>query len=166
MGQQPNVHLSMEDLPRPTESPDPPRRWTPRRPGEIDGPDDVAWGGMFGTPGPDTGFALRILRTRPLLEDLGHERPEVEAAIAALMGARASRFGRAPTIEDAEVAEMVLGLGFPDEALAAHRKAWVAGLGHDPAKLQRLVGTVDLEVLMAAPGDLRSRVESGERLFG
>ncbi|MGH8928628.1 MAG: hypothetical protein ACRDWH_09780, partial [Acidimicrobiia bacterium] len=66
LGQQPNVRIDRSDSPRPTEEPDPPRRWRPTRPGVITKPEQQPWGGSFGTPGPDTGFAYRIIRAADL----------------------------------------------------------------------------------------------------
>ena len=62
MGQQPNMPLTMADLPRPEPHPGPARGWRAGRPGDPSSPADVPWGGAFGTPGPDTGYALRLLR--------------------------------------------------------------------------------------------------------
>ena len=55
MGQQPNMPLTVEDLPRPEPHPAPARRWRAGRPGDPALPADVPWGGAFGTPGPDPG---------------------------------------------------------------------------------------------------------------
>ena len=79
----------------------------------ITAPDQVPRGGAFGTPGPDTGFACRLIRAA----DLPDRSEELEQVLAALMAARASHFGRAPTVEDLEVAKLVCGIG---DGLPAH----------------------------------------------
>ena len=170
MGQEPNIQLGIEDLPRPTHHPDPPRRWTPSRPGELSGPDDVPWGGAFGTPGPDTGYVLAMIsRTDlPLGED--EDRHDAEVALGAIAAARASHYGRAPTTGDLEVAQLLLGLshdGLPEQVvaeLAAHRGSWWTGIGHDAARARELVAAIPLDALTADPGELRARIAAGETL--
>ena len=107
MGQQPNVEIDPSDLPRPVPDTDPPRRWRPTRPGVIVSPDQMPWGGAFGTPGPDTGYGMKLVREA----DLPERTDGLESVLAALMAARASLFGRAPVIEDLEVAKLLAGLG-------------------------------------------------------
>lgn len=165
MGQQPNIKIGLEDLPRPTAHPAPPRRWQPQRPGEIGAPDDAPWGGAFGTTGPDTGYALKLLADRDLPTGPGESHHSLEVALAALMGARASHFGRAPVVGDAEAAEAILGVGSTDSGFLARRLAAVAGIGHDKARARALVAAVDRETLIAAPADLRRRAAAGEQLI-
>ena len=101
MGQQPNLPLALEDRPRPEPQPAPARRWRAGRPGDLSGPGEVPWGGAFGTPGPDTGYALR------LLADAGRCGDEA-TALAAVVAARSSWLGRAPVAADLEAAEILL----------------------------------------------------------
>jgi hypothetical protein len=171
MGQQPNIELEISDLPRPRPAPSPARRWRPQRPGELTTPDEVPWGGAFGTTGPDTGYALRLVRGRNLVLAPSENRHNAEVGIVALAGARASYFGRAPIARDVDVAIMILGLtaeGIPSamlESLARDRVKWLAGLGHDPAKARALVASVPIENLAAPLEDLRARMAAGERLI-
>ena len=144
MGQQPNIPITIADLPRATPKPDAPRRWRPHRPGEITSPADMPWGGLYGTPGPDTGYALRLLRGRELPGGDEH-RADVEAAILALVAARGSALGRAPVGGDIDLAIELLGL--PD------RIADLVGIAHDHARLRGLVEAVPRETLMAPAGD-------------
>ena len=162
MAQEPNVQLEIEDLPRPTPKPAPARRWKPERPGEITSPADMPWGGAFGTPGPDTGYAFAILSRRELELLPGEDRHDVEAALAALMSARASRFGRAPVPKDAEVAEALLGMGSDD---ASWRRKWTANAGHDTDLRRALVAAVDASVWSASLEEVKSRIAGGERLL-
>jgi hypothetical protein len=171
MGQQPNIELEIADLPRPRPAPDPARPWRPSRPGELGGPADVPWGGAFGTTGPDTGYALRLIRRRELPLAPGEHRHNAEAALVALAGARASHFGRAPTTGDVDVAMMILGYapdGVPRELLdelATLRRTWLANLGHDAPKARRLVSAVPIENLAAPIDSLQQRMAGGERLI-
>jgi hypothetical protein len=162
MAQEPNVQLEIEDLPRPTSKPAPARRWKPERPGEIAAPGEMPWGGAFGTPGPDAGYSLVILARRDLQLLPGEDRHDVEAALAALMYARASRFGRAPVPRDAEVAEALLGFGSDD---AGWRRRWTANAGHDGDQRRALVAAVDPSVWEASPDEVKSRIAGGERLL-
>jgi len=171
MGQQPNIELEISDLPRPRPAPAPARRWRPQRPGELTSPSDVPWGGAFGTTGPDTGYALRLVHDRTLALAPGEDRHNAEAGIVALAAARASHFGRAPTGVDIDVATTILGYapeGLPDDLVASlvtHRVKWLANLGHDSAKTRVLVAAVPIENLAAPLADLRARMAAGERLI-
>ena len=136
MGQEPNIQLGVEDLPRATPKPAPARRWKPDRPVEVGSPSEMPWGGSFGTPGPDTGFAIRIVRERGLPGGA-----DVEVAVVAVMAARASAVGRAPTSPDLDVAIDLLGL-FDDDAMAA-----LDGIAHDSKRLQGLVAEIPLDRL-------------------
>ena len=42
-----------------TSAPRVPTPWKPGRPGELNGPQP--WGDQLGTPGPDTGYALKLV---------------------------------------------------------------------------------------------------------
>ncbi len=170
MGQQPNIRLGMEDLPRPEAHPAPPQRWSPERPGELGSPEAVPWGGAFGTPGPDSGWAFVVLAEReiPVVDD--EHRADVEAAIAALMVARASRFTRGPVGEDADVAELLLGYrsdGLPAEVaerLAGFRTRMLPGFAHSKHLGRELVGAIDPAAFDLSEDELRSRLAAGELL--
>jgi hypothetical protein len=160
VGQQPNIRLGIEDLPRPEAHPAAPRRWSPRRPGELGSPAEVPWGGAFGTPGPDAGYAMTVLASREIPAGPGEDRHDVAAALAALMAARASRFGRAPVAADADVAEILLGYradGLGEairERLAALRRRLLPGFAHAKHRGRDLVAAYDREVLIAPSGDV------------
>jgi len=148
MGQQPNMPLSLEDLPRAQPHPAPARRWRAGRPGDLSAPAEVPWGGAFGTPGPDAGYALRLLQDR---DSGGAERP----ALATVMGARASRLGRAPVAADAEAAEIIL-------ALAPASPVHAPGVpGHGAEAPRRLLESLDASLLAAPLDDLRRRRPAG-----
>ena len=107
MGQQPNIELEISDLPRPTAHTAPARSWRPERPGDLNAPGDVPTGGAFGSTGPDPGYALRLVRSIDLAVAPAEQGHNAEAAVAAIAGARAARFRRAPTLEDVEIAALV-----------------------------------------------------------
>jgi len=142
VGQQPNMPLRMEDLPRPDHHPPPPRHWSPQRPGDVSSPGESRWGGAFATPGSDSGFALSLLAER----ESGERDDDTTAALAVLMMARASHFGRAPVRMDADVAEIVLGRA---EKSAADASAVVRGVSRSRDRAGELLESVDLGLLTA-----------------
>jgi len=131
----------------------------------------MPWGGAYGNTGPDTGYVLSLITGRQLALAPGENHHNAEAGVATLAAARASHFGRAPTMADVDVAAALLGYdpeGLPEElvaGLAADRADWLANLGHDAVRSRALVASVPLEVLAATPGDVRRRMSAGERLF-
>ena len=171
MGQQPNIELEISVLPRPTSHPAPPRRWSPTRPGDLTSPEEVPWGGAFGTIGPDTGYVMTLVRRRTIEPAPGEHLHNVEIGIAAIAAARASYFGRGPTPGDIDVAMTILGFlpeGMPADLidrLAAERVGWMANLAHDDARARQLVASVPLENLAAPLDDLRARMARGESLI-
>ena len=155
MGQQPNVDINPSDLPRPTPDTDPPRRWRPTRPGVIVSPDQMPWGGAFGTPGPDTGYALKLVRAA----DLPERTDGLEIVLAALMAARASHFGRAPVPEDLEVARILAGYGegLPAEFLE-RRDRWIAATAHERSPGQAAVTDIEPDLLELKPDQIKRRL--------
>ncbi len=166
MGQQPNIELVMADLPRPTEHMGAPRRWSPGRVGELGSPADVPEGGRFGNPGPDAGYALKLLADREIATSPGEQRSDAVAAVAAVMTARAASFGRAPVVGDADVAEVILGYAGPAAAdSGVSRPVAVAGLAHHPAASRALIAAVDRRALTASLAEVTGRAGAGESLI-
>lgn len=168
MAQDPNIELRISDLPRPTAAPGPARRWSQHRPGELDGPADVPWGGAFGTPGPDTGYVLLLLRAEDLPLAAGESRPDAVAALAALAGARASLLGRAPVPADIAVARLLLGYSTPAGDTAPslqERSRRVAGAARHAGRRSALVGAVDISLLEAPPDEVAARLADGAPPF-
>jgi len=137
VGQEPNIRVGFEDLPRAVPEPAAPARWSPQRPGDFVSPDEVPWGGVFGTPGPDTGFAYKIVKNLDLPGG-AHRRSDIEAVLVAVMSARASSIGRAPTAADAPVAIDLLEL---TDASADS----FAGIAQDQVRLGAVVAAIPLE---------------------
>jgi hypothetical protein len=125
----------------------------------ITAPSQMEWGGAFGTPGPDTGFALRIIRAA----DLDDRSEALELVLAALMAARASLLGRGPTIEDLEVAKIVLGIGYNLPAHLGERKErWLRATAHEASPGRTAVAEVDTDLLRFKPEAVAKRL----RLLG
>jgi hypothetical protein len=128
MAQQPNIELKDGGRPRRLLEPAPPRRQSPPRPGTILAPEEMPQGAGFGSPGPDTGWALKLVRAA----DIPNRTPALEMVLGALMGARASHYGRAPVVADLEVAMVLAGLGrLASEELDARRRRWVEAVAHE-----------------------------------
>lgn len=127
MAQQPNVELTPQDLPRGALEPGPARRPV-KRPGLITTPTEKPEGPGFGTPGPDTGYALRIISHAGVPED----EPGLRRVLAALMAARAAHFGRAPVHADLEMALSLVGLGEErTPELDERRHRWLEAVAHE-----------------------------------
>ena len=155
MGQQPNVDVDSSDLPRLIPDTDPPRRWRPTRPGVIVRPEQMPWGGAFGTPGPDTGWALKLVRAAEL-----PDRSEgLEFVLAALMAARASHFGRAPLPEDLEVAMILAGFGDGVPAdFVERRERWIEATSHERSPGRAAVADIDPDLLELKPEWIKRRL--------
>lgn len=125
----------------------------------ISAPDQVPRGEGFGNPGPDTGWALKLID----LADIPDRSKGIEKVLAALMGARASSFGRAPTLEDLEVALLLCGIG---EALPAHlaerRERWVDATAHERPPGRTALTEVGMDLLRTKPAAVRLRVSKPE----
>jgi len=152
MAQQPNIEIDLDDLPREALDTAPARQWLPgSKPGVISSPAQVPTGGSFGTPGPDTGWAYRIVRT---LEP-GIDR-SLEAVLVALMAARAAAAGRAPMAQDLEVAKILTGLtdGAPEVVVEQGRR-WQAQVPLERSKGSTATAEVDQALLLESPERIR-----------
>ncbi len=152
MAQQPNIEITGEERPREDLDTAPARPWAPSvKPGVITSPSEMPRGGPFGTPGPDTGWALRIIRTLEPQDD-----PDLEAILVALMAARAAGLGRAPVPQDLAVAKLFCGLvdGVP-ESLSERLEGWLAAVPHERAKGRTAVSEVDPDLLVEHPDRIR-----------
>lgn len=167
MGQEPNIETPLSYVP--VAAPGPARRWTASRPGDLPTPEDVPWGAGFGTPGPDTGYALKLASQADLDLEPGEDRGKVESLLILIMGARASLFGKAPSADDLAFARLLVGLGshadVPEagvKALAANRKHWAPRVSHGSAAARRLVTKLSPELLRLSVSDLRHQLALGE----
>lgn len=157
MTRQPNIDPPVQDLPRAVLTPAAPARWAPSRPGMITSPDQTSPGGLFGRPGPDTGWAFRIIRQARL----SSEQKQAESVMVTLMSARASLFGRAPVPEDLEVA--LLLLGFEDgvsRAVVERRRRWLKESRHESVPGARAAEEVGSDALTLSPEDLRIMIST------
>lgn len=169
MGQEPNIKIDAEDQPQVGLQPAAPSRWKADRPGDLTTPQQVPWGGPFGTPGPDTGYALKLAAGADFDLESGEDRGNVEKAIVLVMAARASRFGRAPTSEDLSIAMLILGLAGPEQVpdvtkvkLTRDRRYWAPRAAASSGSARSLVSLIPPEMLEASLEDVRHRLALGE----
>jgi len=112
----------------------------------------------MGTPGPDSGFALRLAHRfeHELKLDRGETDHDVALGVALIASKRAALFGRAPSVYDVRFA---LNLwGFLDDApaeLKASRRAAFSSISHDYVAQRSLVDSIDEDVLRLTPEDAR-----------
>jgi hypothetical protein len=169
MAVDPYVPVGPEDVPRQSLPVPPARGWRATRPGDIDPAVGVGCRGiLFGTPGPDSGYALTLARrfrdriTAVAPETVG----DAEAVAAGLAMRRAALFGRAPVVSDLEVAFTLFGwLGDPAPELVEWRRFAVAGAEHDYARCLSLVHAVPEEVLRRRSEEIAGRLADWRRLI-
>ncbi len=158
MAQQPNVEIDVAERPRPTPEPSAADSWRPDRPGEATG-SRVDTGGTFGHTGPNSGYALKLVRAAEYPET-GRDK-EVEAVVAAVAGARGAHFGRGPVMGDVVVGLALLGLvGEDPETLAGGRDRVLDGTAHEHAKGLTFVASVPADVLYGSVADARRHAAS------
>ncbi len=147
------VPIAEADQVRPARHMHVPGTWTTSRPAELVVP-AVRRGRNVGTPGPDSGFALRLAKRfeHDLKLTEGESEDDVVLGVALVASKRAALFGRAPSVYDVRVA---LNLwGFLDDVppeLAAARRAAFSSISHDYAAQRALVDSVPEETLRLAP---------------
>ena len=151
MAVDPYVPVSPEDVPRSSLPIPPARGWRAARPGDIDPVVGVGCHGqLFGTPGPDSGYALTLARRfRDRITVVAPETvDDAEALAAGLAMRRAALFGRAPVVSDLEIAFRVFGwLGDPPPDFVESRRFAAAGVEHDYARRLSLIDAVPEEIL-------------------
>ncbi|HVW31869.1 MAG TPA: hypothetical protein VHL53_04960 [Acidimicrobiia bacterium] len=162
MAVDPYVPTRPEDAPRRSVAVPPASGWKAVRPGDIDpsvGPGRT--GLLFGTPGPDSGYALslaerfhdRITVVRP---ESVHDAETVAAQVAMRRG---GLFGRAPIALDVELGLTLFGwLGDAPADLVEWRRLAVARIGHDYPRRIRLVERIPEWVVRQRPEQVRDRI--------
>jgi hypothetical protein len=162
MGAPQYVPNTLNDQPRRGLDIPPPDGWKSDRPGELTGVGQPV-GRQLGRPGPDQGFALRLVRQ---FEDrLQVVTPESKAdAISGCLGvalARASLFGRAPVVHDLELAFRVWGfLGDAPEELVRLRRTLFEGASHHYDDQRAIADAVPEATLRLSHGEVARRFPS------
>jgi hypothetical protein len=115
-------------------------------------------------PGPDAGYALKLVVGRDLILSDHEHRADADAAVAAVAAARSSLVGRGPTKGDVDAAIVILGYEAESDFGPA-RAAAIGGSAHHPLRIRRLIAGIPTDVHDATVDELRERVASGESLI-
>ncbi|MEZ5169160.1 MAG: hypothetical protein R3A49_00235 [Acidimicrobiia bacterium] len=114
-------------------------------------------GPLFGRPGPNVGFAVKLAhRHADQMRLLDHEETEdATSVVAEIAMARASLFGRAPTLHDIRHACVLMGY---DTAPTGNSFGWrllaVGGAHHEWALRRRIVSAVPEALLRLDPDEV------------
>jgi hypothetical protein len=151
------VPIAEADQVRPARHLHVPAIWVADRPAELVGP-TMRKGANLGTPGPDSGFALRLshrFEEQLQLSD-GESAHDVLLGVALVASKRAALFGRAPCVYDVRLALNVWG--FLDDAPAdvrETRRVLFSSISHDYVAQRALVDSVPEETLRLSPDEVR-----------
>ncbi len=158
------VPIAEADQVRPARHLHVPGTWTTSRPAELKVPGQPR-GRAVGTPGPDSGFALRLARRleHELRLREGESEHDVLLGAALVASKRAALFGRAPSIYDVRFA---LNLwGFLDDGAGAElverRRSAFSSVSHDYVAQRALVDSVDEATLRLSPADAGGPAAAG-----
>jgi len=166
MAVDPYVPPSPADAPRSKEKVPPARGWKAVRPGDL--PSQRPKGHLFGSPGPDAGYALVLAgRFRDKL-DLGwQEHVDDALAVGTAIGMkRAALFGRAPILADIELGLSVLGyLGGAPEDLANWRRDRVRDGRHSYARQREVADAVPDATLRLKASEVRAQLANWRALL-
>jgi hypothetical protein len=135
--------------------------WRPDRPGDL-GPGQPR-GQLLGTPGPNVGYAYTLVeRVKNRLRIGPHEHlDDVIAVVAEIAAKRAAVSGRAPVINDVELAMALLGYdGSASAPLVEAREQMVHGAGHEYARRRALIDGVPEALLCATGNDVKDEIDS------
>jgi hypothetical protein len=142
-----------------------PDHWLAARPAEVRDRGGQPIGPMFGTAGPDQGYALKLAH---------HLQPQIVAdhvddAIAGTIGVamrRAALFGRAPVIHDVDLALALFGFyeGAPAD-LVAFRRPLFEGAAHDYPTQRAIVDRVPETTLRLTPDAVKGQLASWRSLI-
>ena len=157
------VPIAEADQVRPARHLHVPGSWTSSRPAEVVGPVRRS-GPSLGTPGPDSGFALRLAKRfeHKLRLGEGESEHDVLLGVALVAAKRSAIFGRAPSVYDVQFG---LNLwGFLDDAppeLVASRRVLFSSISHDYVAQRRLVDSIPDEMLRLSPEEARAQALGG-----
>lgn len=109
-----------------------PEPWMPDRPGETVGKPHPR-GGLYGNQGPDIGYAYKliVLAADRIIVQSGEEREDIEKGCVGVAMRRGSLIGRAPVMEDLDIAFTIWGFcdEQPDPTLLERRREMFEGAG-------------------------------------
>jgi hypothetical protein len=170
MAVDPYVPTRPEDAPRRSVAIPPAAGWRAVRPGDLDPAAPIGKKGrLFGTPGPDSGYALTLAerfgdRVAVVAPETAHD-AELLAAQFAMR--RAALLGRAPVQADVELGFTLFGwLGDAPADLVEWRRLAVAGIGHDYPRRVGLIETIPEWVMRQRLDQVRERMSDWRHLLG
>jgi len=169
MAVDPYVPTRPEDAPRRSIAIPPAVGWKAVRPGDIAPAAARGKGVLFGTPGPDSGYALTLAerfgdRITAVAPETVHD---AEALAAQVAMRRGGLFGRAPVQTDVELGFTLFGwLGDVPADLVEWRRLAVAGVGHDYPRRIGLVEAIPEWVVRQTPDRIRARMGDWRHLLG
>jgi hypothetical protein len=137
----------------------PAKPWRADRAGDVRGGQPK--GELFGSPGPNIGYALSLVaRARDRIALAPHEHfVDAAAVIGEVAMKRAASYGRAPIMADVECAMLVLGYqGGCAPDFAKWRVQMVQGAHEDYWRRRAICDALDLDALRLAPAALPPRV--------
>jgi hypothetical protein len=157
------VPIAEADQVRPARHLHVPGSWTTSRPAELVVP-TAPRGPSVGTPGPDSGFALRLAKRfeHELKLGKGESAHDVLLGVALVGAKRAALFGRAPCVYDVRFALSLWG--FLDDAspeLGTARQIAFSSLSHDYVAQRQLVDSIPEETLRLSPEDAAAGARGG-----
>jgi hypothetical protein len=144
--------------------------WRAVRPGDIDPAVGPGCNGvLFGSPGPDSGYALTLAerfhgRITAVFPETVHDAESLAAQFAMRRG---GVFGRAPVLGDLELGFTLFGwLGDPPADLVEWRRKAAAGVAHDYARRVTLIEAIPEWVVRHGVDDIRARLGEWKHLLG
>ena len=170
MAVDPYVPTRPEDAPRRSVAIPPAAGWKSVRPGDFDpAAPPCREGVLFGSPGPDSGYALTLAgrfhdRITAVAPETVHDAEMIGAQVAMRRG---GIFGRAPIMLDIELGLTLFGwLGDAPPDLVEWRRFAVARVGHDYPRRITLVEAIPDAVIRSKPSEVRARLGEWRQLLG
>jgi hypothetical protein len=163
------VPIAEADQVRPAYRLQTPRNWRAERVADLKTPGQPR-GRAFGVPGPDQGYAL-LLAHRLFEERLqltaGVTSEDALTGAAAVAGARAALFGRAPVAGDIELALTLFGFlgGSPADLLSWRDRLFQAAAHHYDLQ-RRIVESVPEPTLRLSAEQAHARLAEWRSLLG
>jgi hypothetical protein len=142
----------------------PARAWVADRPGDLHGGQPT--GMLFGSPGPNIGYALTLAnRARDRFVLAPHEhRDDALHVVAETAMRRAALFGRAPVMPDIDLGMQIFGYrGDADPGFVEWRVRAVQGTHHDYYQRRALVDAIPVDVLRLVPSALPAHLDEARQ---
>lgn len=160
MSQPKYVHVTESDEVRPVDRLPASRPWTQSRVAELTRPGQPK-GRMFGSQGPDQGYALHLaeLFEHDLVLSPGESQEDAIAGCVEVAMCRSSLYGRAPVKADLEHAFALFGYlgGAPDD-LVATRSVLFNGCVDDYWARRLITSSVPEATMRLTPAQVRERL--------